>query len=203
MADLPVLDKKFQNYNGISNVDRDVLIWDEPTLNANKQFLRDNFGSYENGVNQLNGSWSTVLGGSEDFDGNQIAYSKMLQTDNGLKPLTNNYLYPYLDAIYNKSYVNGQFNPDMMVDLDRQGVNQVIDGQLYHIANMLAAVEGQQMNGQRLTADDVQAIGNPAFDDYGNDLMPNNNSDYKGRSMHDLQAEYLYDKYLEALNKSR
>jgi len=201
---LPTLDDKYKSYNGIDNTDRDLIIWNDQNLANNKQFLADNFGSYENGVNELKGSWSTALGNAEDIDGRQIAYTKMLQTDNGLKPVTDNYFWRYFDAIYNKAYDdNGQFNPDRMVELDRQGVNQVMDGQLYHLANLIAAVEGQQMNGQTLTADDVQAIGNPAFDEEGNDLLPNNESIYKGHSMHDVQAQALYGKYLEELAKQR
>ena len=71
----------------------------------------------------------------------------------------------------------------------------LINGQMKHVANMIAAAEGQYLNGIKLTADDVIAIGTPSYDDKGNDLLPGNNSIFKGYSMHDVQAGALESEY--------
>lgn len=186
----------YKAYNGINNIDRDIIYWNDESLEENKAFLEDMYGSYEDAVNDLKGTWSTVLGSSENIEGVEIAFTQMLQTDQGLVPLTDDTFWNYFNSIFNQSWnEDGTFNAEKFIKLDAEGTDMLINGQMQHVANMIAAAEGQYMNGIKLTADDVVAIGSPAYDEEGNDLLPNNNSIFKGYSMHDVQALALESEY--------
>lgn len=190
------LDDIYKSYNGINNIDRDILYWDDETLENNRQFLEEMYGSYEEAVNDLKGTWSTVLGTSENIDGVEIAYTQMLQTDHGLVTLTEDTFWDYFNGIFDQCWnEDGTFDAEKFIQLDAQGTDMLINGQMEHVANMIAAAEGQYMNGIKLTADDVVAIGSPGYDDDGNDLLPGNNSIFKKHSMHDVQAGALEAKY--------
>lgn len=190
------LDDIYKAYNGIDNIDRDIIYWNDETLSKNKTFIEEQFGSYEEGVKQLKGTWSTVLGTSQNIDGVEIAYTQMLQTDNGLVPLTEDTFWNYFNGIFNESFnEDGTFNAEKFIQLDASGTDMLVNGQMQHVANMIAAAEGQYMNGVKLTAEDVIAIGSPGYDEDGNDLLPDNNSIFKGYSMHDVQGGALETEY--------
>ena len=44
------LDDIYKSYNGINNIDRDILYWNDETLENNRQFLEEMYGSYEDAV---------------------------------------------------------------------------------------------------------------------------------------------------------
>ena len=120
----------------------------------------------------------------------------MLQTDHGLVPLEQDTFWQYFDEIFNQSWnEDGTFDAEKFIQLDKEGTDMIINGQMEHVANMIAAAEGQYMNGVKLTADDVIAIGTPGYDKNGKDLMPDNNSKYKGKSMHEVQEWALENRY--------
>lgn len=187
------LDDIYKHYNGINNISRDLIIWTDENLEKYHDFVAEQGETYEQAADDLRGTWSTVLGAAEDFDGIKIAYTQMLQTDHGLVPLTADQFGAYFDNIFNKAFdENGVFNADKFIQLDSAGSEMVINGQVEHVANMIAAAEGQHMGKIKLTADDVIAIGEPGYDDItGEDLLPGINSIFKGFSMHEVQAEAL------------
>ena len=71
----------YKTYNGINNINRSILYWDDKALEENKAFLEEMYGSYDEAVKDLKGSWSTVLGTFENINGVESAYTQMLQTD--------------------------------------------------------------------------------------------------------------------------
>lgn len=186
------LDDIYKSYNGISNVDRDIIYWDDENLEKYKSFIE----SWGESAEDLKGTWSTVLGSSENIDGVEVAFTAMLQTDHGLVPLDQDTFWDYFDTIFNQSWnEDGTFNADKFIKLDSEGADMMINGQMEHVANMIAAAEGQYMNDVKLTADDVIAIGSPGYDENGKDLLPGNNSKYKGNSMHEVQEWALENRY--------
>lgn len=186
------LDDIYKSYNGISNVDRDIIYWDDENLEKYKSFIE----SWGESAEDLKGTWSTVLGSSENIDGVEVAFTAMLQTDHGLVPLDQDTFWDYFDTIFNQSWnEDGTFNADKFIKLDSEGADMMINGQMEHVANMIAATEGQYMNDVKLTADDVIAIGSPGYDENGKDLLPGNNSKYKGNSMHEVQEWALENRY--------
>lgn len=186
------LDDIYKSYNGINNVDRDIIYWDDENLEKYKSFI-DSWGE---SAEDLKGTWSTVLGSSENIDGVEVAFTAMLQTDHGLVPLEQDTFWQYFDSIFNQSWnEDGTFDAEKFIQLDKEGTDMVINGQMEHVANMIAAAEGQYMNGVKLTADDVIAIGSPGYDENGKDLIPDNNSKYKGKSMHEVQEWALENRY--------
>ena len=186
------LDDIYKSYNGINNIDRDIIYWDDESLEKYKSYI-DSWGE---SAEDLRNSWSTVLGTSENIDGVEVAFTAMLQTDHGLVPLEQDTFWQYFDEIFNQSWnEDGIFDAEKFIQLDKEGTDMIINGQMEHVANMIAAAEGQYMNGVKLTADDVIAIGTPGYDKNGKDLMPDNNSKYKGKSMHEVQEWALENRY--------
>nr|DAE06915.1 MAG TPA: Nuclear pore complex protein [Siphoviridae sp. ctL0q1] len=186
------LDDIYKSYNGINNIDRDIIYWDDESLEKYKRYI-DSWGE---SAEDLRNSWSTVLGTSENIDGVEVAFTAMLQTDHGLVPLEQDTFWQYFDEIFNQSWnEDGTFDAEKFIQLDKEGTDMIINGQMEHVANMIAAAEGQYMNGVKLTADDVIAIGTPGYDKNGKDLMPDNNSKYKGKSMHEVQEWALENRY--------
>lgn len=186
------LDDIYKSYNGINNIDRDIIYWDDESLEKYKSYI-DSWGE---SAEDLRNSWSTVLGTSENIDGVEVAFTAMLQTDHGLVPLEQDTFWQYFDEIFNQSWnEDGTFDAEKFIQLDKEGTDMIINGQMEHVANMIAAAEGQYMNGVKLTADDVIAIGTPGYDKNGKDLMPDNNSKYKGKSMHEVQEWALENRY--------
>lgn len=182
------LDDIYKQYNGINNMDRDFIYWDDETLEKYRDFVTEQYGTFEEGAKDLKDTWSTVMGGVEDEGEIKIAFSQLLQTDHGLVPLTEDALWEYIDGIYSKAIdENGVFDVEKFIQLDKEGTQMVINGQVENVANMIAAAEGQYLNGIKLTADDVIAIGTPE------DALPEDfgESIFKGFSLHEIQEKTL------------
>lgn len=95
------LDDIYKSYNGINNVDRDIIYWDDEKLEKYKSFI-DSWGE---SAEDLKGTWSTVLGSSENIDGVEVAFTAMLQTDHGLVPLEQDTFWQYFDGIFKKRLI--------------------------------------------------------------------------------------------------
>lgn len=174
-----------EKYGNISNKNRQVIQWTAENLKNYTDFVREQKKPFEEG------SFSTVVGSSNAFDVGddhelEIAYTPILQTDDGARPLTSNVLKNYIYDLIQKAGENGPWKSEDLLKLDAQGLDEEIDGQTVHIKNMLAAVEGQILNGAELTAADVAAIAGSTADDIAKD-WDGATSEYAGKSMHDLQ----------------
>lgn len=174
-----------EKYGNVSNKNRQVIQWTAENLKNYSDFVKEQKKPFEEG------SFSTVVGSSNAFDVGddhelEIAYTPILQTDDGARPLTSDVLKNYIYDLIQKAGENGPWKSEDLLKLDAQGLDEEIDGQTVHIKNMLAAVEGQILNGAELTATDVAAIAGSTADDIAKD-WDGATSEYAGKSMHDLQ----------------
>ena len=181
------LDDIYKKYNGINNIERDIIHWDEEAFKKHEKFLIDEYESIEAAKEDLEGTWSTVLGSHENIEGFEIAYTQMLQTDHGLVPLTKDQFWTYFNQIFSQAYDGEKLDADKLIKLDSKGADVLIDGQMQHVSNMIAAAEGQHMGDMQITAADVIAIS-------GDELAEGIESKFKGFSMHEVQAEALQSK---------
>ena len=187
------LKEHYGKYGNIDNFNRGIVEWTDENLNKYSQFAE------ENGAKK--GDYSTVNGRSvnvnelhlnsdakEQFSG-EIAFSPMLQTEDGVVPLTNDQIENYLrDVIETAAKMDGGAIPENILKVDKEGLLEDINDVEININNMVAAVEGQMMNGAKLSALDVIAIAGATEEELG-DEFGNQWSKYFGRSMHDIQSQ--------------
>ena len=140
-------------FNNIDLNNRQELNWDDKNIKKYSAAL-DSWGQK---AKDVKGTISTVFGDSNEFDGVEIAFSPMLQTDNGAELLSKDTVYKYINGLIDKAG-DGWKNEDLF-RLDTKGLD--IDGK--HISNLLAdigdtAVEtGELMHdiGNKWTADNA------------------------------------------------
>lgn len=123
-------------YGNIDTDNRQKLYWTD----ENKERFGLAASSWGINTNQFGSQdYSTVLGMWDNFgqEGIPIAFTPMLQTENGTPELLNqNTVYDYIDNIVAGATEDGQINPLKLFDLDAQGMD--IDGQ--HISNLIAGI---------------------------------------------------------------
>ena len=183
------LNDKYKQYGNISNTNRDVLKWNTENLKKYKDVIAS--WKWDVGV----GDYSTVEGVSSKFgEGDnavEIAYTPMLQTDSGLVPLSANTMDEYINILVEKATdgQTGKINADKLLALDAEGLYLEVDGIEQKISGMVAGVEGQIVNGAKLTAADVAAIAGSSEEEL--QKLFKQSSDYVGHSMHDVQDSVL------------
>lgn len=177
--DTVTTNQKYQKYGNIDNTDRGVIRWNKENLQKYSQF------SEENGVTE--GSYSTVLGSAKEFNKvGEIAYTPMLQTENGVVPLTSSEIGKYLnDVIQKASKMDGGATPENILKVDADGITETVAGETTKVQDMIAAVEGQIKDGAALTAADVAAISGYSTQELQDEF--GEVSKYVGYSMHDIQ----------------
>lgn len=118
----------YGKYGNIDNFHRDKIDWTEENLAKYKDFVDEQNSIFPGTIEK--GSYSTVLGSWDtisDEDGTEhpFAFTPMLQTDNGLVPLTEDQLWNYIDAIVEQCYdENGKLDIDKLMELDATGLKQ-------------------------------------------------------------------------------
>lgn len=133
------------------------------------------------------GEYSTVLGEDKNIDGVQIAFTPMLQTEDGAVPLTDEQLWNYLDTIIEEAYGEGDtLDVDKLLSLDAEGLDEDINGVTTRVKGMIAAIQGMTLNGEALTAADVSAIA--GWSEEKLQEVYGTTSKYVNLSMHDVQA---------------
>ena len=140
------------------------------------------------------GDYSTVLGCDDKFNGLQIAYTPLFQPDDGdLIPLCNSEISKYLSRVIGTST-----DPATILLKDKTGISMTLWGKSVKVHNMIAAIQGQTVNGSMLSAADVSAIAGwsekELQEEYGTTSI------YVGYSMHDVQDEVIQAK--KKLNES-
>ena len=177
--DTVTTNQKYQKYGNIDNTDRGVIRWNKENLQKYSQFAE------ENGVTE--GSYSTVLGSAKEFNKvGEIAYTPMLQTENGVVPLTSSEIGKYLnDVIQKASKMDGGATPENILKVDAEGITETVAGEATKVQDMIAAVEGQIKDGAALTAADVAAISGYSTQELQDEF--GEASKYVGYSMHDIQ----------------
>lgn len=180
------LKEHYGKYGNIDNFNRGIVEWSDENLAKYSEYAK------ENGVHK--GEYSTVNGASKGFEANgkeiQIAYTPMLQTDDGdVMPLTANTIEEYIwSCIDAASEMNGGATAENILKVDKEGIYEDIDGIETRIHGMIGAVEGQILNGAKLSALDVIAIAGATEEELG-DEFGNQWSKYFGHSMHDIQSQ--------------
>lgn len=183
------LNDKYKQYGNISNTNRDVLKWNTENLKKHKDVI----ASWKWDVGA--GDYSTVEGVSNSFgEGDnavEIAYTPMLQTDSGLVPLSANTMDEYINILVEKATdgQTGKIDADKLLALDAEGLYLEINGVEQKISGMVAGVEGQIVDGAKLTAADVAAIAGSSAEELQDQFGAT--SDYVGHSMHDIQDSVL------------
>lgn len=142
------------NKGAFGNVDfntRDAITWTEENLNQYKSQLQSIYGKqaedWESFVQDMNGKTSTAMGAWGTFGENQIpiAYTPLLQTEDGLKPLSSSTTAKYISEIVDQATkMDGDIGENIL-KLDVQGFE--VDGQ--KISNIIAAI-----------GDDAERVGN-------------------------------------------
>lgn len=213
LTKLQETEEKFKNegvdrYGNIDNLHRGKVVWNDETRSKFHDFAK------ENPDDVGDGEYSTILGGSDTVDGREIAFTPMLQLDDGnMIPLTEDQLWNYLDDIISQCEdEDGKIDFDKLLTLDATGLEKEVNGEIVRIKGMIAGVEGTTENGKTLTKADVMAragsnrqeitqgylnynqssLPKNASVDYTLDAERNSNdmtSSYVGKSMHDVQAE--------------
>ena len=108
-------------FGNIDTNNRQPLEWTEENLNKYK----DAYESLGWTAEELKGSISTVMGMADEFDGVNIAFTPMLQTDHGAVLLDENTVYEYIWALIDQM-PEGWTNEDLL-KLDARGIE--MDGQ--------------------------------------------------------------------------
>lgn len=176
-----------QKYGNVDNFHRGVIEWNEENLAKYHEFAE------QEDVHL--GEYSTVLGESSSFwtgDGEgqgekEIAYTPMLQTEDGVVPLTADEIYNYVNDVVEKAaQLEGGATAENILKVDANGLFENVAGDEINVHGMIAAVQGQVVNGAELVAADVRAIGGESAENIKKDL--GETSKYAGKSMHDVQG---------------
>ena len=172
-------------YGNVDNINRGVIEWTPENMEKYHDFVEEH--------NQINpgeieeGEYSTVLGEDKNIDGVQIAFTPMLQTEDGAVPLTYEQLWNYLDTIIEEAYGEGDtLDVDKLLSLDAEGLDEDINGVTTRVKGMIAAIQGMILNGEALTAADVSAIA--GWSEEKLQEVYGTTSKYVNLSMHDVQA---------------
>lgn len=117
-------------FGNIDTNARQVLQWTDENLEKYK----DAIGSWGATVDDMRGSYSTVFGSSGEYDGVEIAFSPMLQTDSGAVLLSADTVDKYIWGLIDKA--GEGWTGDDLLRLDVEGLE--IDGQ--RIQGLLADI---------------------------------------------------------------
>lgn len=135
------LELKDPNQTVFGNIDTDnrqVLEWTDKNLKTFKDALQswdeEAANDWESFAKDMKGSFSTVFGSSEEFDGVEIAFSPMLQTDKGVVLLSKDTVENYINDLISKA--GDDWTSEDLIKLDAKGLDE--DGQ--HIKGLIADI---------------------------------------------------------------
>lgn len=120
-------------YGNIDTNKRQAIMWDMSTLEANKSALQswysDALYDWSNFTQDWQGTLSTVMGTTGEYNGMEIAFSPMLQTDHGAQLLSKDTVDTYISTIFDDlSSREGGWKTEDLFELDAKGIE--VDGQL-------------------------------------------------------------------------
>lgn len=172
-------------YGNVDNINRGVIEWTPENMEKYHDFVEEHNQANPGEIEE--GEYSTVLGEDKNIDGVQIAFTPMLQTEDGPVPLTYEQLWNYLDTIIEGAYGEGDtIDVDKLLSLDAEGLDEDINGVTTRVKGMIAAIQGMTLNGEALTAADVSAIA--GWSEEKLQEVYGTTSKYVNLSMHDVQA---------------
>nr|DAO18516.1 MAG TPA: hypothetical protein [Caudoviricetes sp.] len=194
-------EKGFNQYGNINNLNRDMIYWTDENKKKYHDFAEEN-------PDDVAGEYSTVLGSYDNiYNGDEstplMVYTPMLQTDDGLVPLTNKQVQRYIESIAESSWTeDNTLDLDKLLKLDAEGLEQDINGEIVRVKGLIGGIEGTKgPDGNILTKADIMAMSGNNNQEIVSDMqrMYNLNradlpdasetlSQYVGNSMHDIQG---------------
>lgn len=127
-------------YGNIDLSNRGVISWDKNTLQQYKKELQSIFTdqSWDSISKDMEGTISTVLGGSKEYDGIEIAFSPMLQTGDGkAELLSQDTVDKYIESLISDvKKEKDNWSTEDLLNLDAKGLT--VDGK--KINNIIADV---------------------------------------------------------------
>lgn len=190
-----VQDAGLAKYGNVDNINRTRIDWTAENMEKYHDFVAEQNELEPDSI--VEGSYSTVLGASSAFDTGdgekEIAYTPMLQTEDGVVPLTSNEIASYInDVIAKASKLKGGATAENILKIDAEGLSEGVAGEEVKVKNMIAGVEGQIVNGVELTAADIAAIGGETAENLQKYF--GESSEWAGKSMHDVQSKIFDSK---------
>lgn len=190
-----VQDAGLAKYGNVDNINRTRIDWTAENMEKYHDFVAEQNEFEPDSI--VEGGYSTVLGASNAFetdDGEkEIAYTPMLQTEDGVVPLTSNEIASYInDVIAKASKLKGGATAENILKIDAEGLFEGVAGEEVEVKNMIAGVEGQIVNGAELTAADIAAIGGETAENLQKYF--GESSEWAGKSMHDVQSKIFDSK---------
>lgn len=194
-------EKGFGQYGNINNLNRDMIYWTDENKKKYHDFAEEN-------PNDVAGEYSTVLGTYDNiYNGDEsmplMVYTPMLQTDDGLVPLTKEQVQRYIETIAESSWTeDNTLDLDKLLKLDAKGLEQDINGEIVRVKGLIGGIEGTKgPDGNILTKADIMAMSGNNNQEIISDMqrmynlnradLPNASetlSRYVGNSMHDIQG---------------
>lgn len=185
------------SYGNVNALDSERINWDDDAAKA-FHFAYYSKLAAEN-TKDTSKDYAISLGSgrpiTKDEDAPNIAFTPVLQTEDGPIPLSEDEVRGYLDYVAKTaSEMHGGLTADNILKVDAEGLDTIIikdefdsaaNGIFAHIHNIITAVEGEIKNGKPLSKADVSAIADWSESDligyYGE------SSEYVDYSMHDVQ----------------
>lgn len=120
-------------YGNVDTNDRQKLYWDEESLDK----YGDAIDSWGMKADDLAGTYSTLLSSVGEFDGEDIAFTPILQTENGPQLLDSNTVDKYIWGLIDEAKQNdGKWTSDELFQLDTKGLE--VDGVV--VKNLLEGI---------------------------------------------------------------
>lgn len=190
-----VQDSGAAKYGNVDNINRSRIDWTAENMEKYHDFVAEQNELEPDSI--VEGGYSTVLGASSAFDTGdgekEIAFTPMLQTEDGAVPLTEDEIYSYInDVIEKASKLEGGATAENILKVDSEGLLENVAGDEVKVKNMIAAIQVQVVNGAELTAADVAAIGGETAENL--EKYFGETSKYANQSMHDVQAKIFDSK---------
>lgn len=194
-------EKGFGQYGNINNLNRDMIYWTDENKKKYHDFAEEN-------PDDVAGEYSTVLGSYDNiYNGDEsmplMAFTPMLQTDDGLVPLTKEQVQRYIETIAESSWTeDNTLDLDKLLKIDAEGLEQDINGEIVRVKGLIGGIEGTKgPDGNILTKADIMAMSGNNNQEIISDMqrmynlnradLPNASetlSRYVGNSMHDIQG---------------
>ena len=190
-----VQDSGAAKYGNVDNINRSRIDWTAESMEKYHDFVEEQNKKEPGSI--VEGGYSTVLGASSAFETDkgerEIAFTPMLQTEDGAVPLTDDEIYNYIDNVIEKaSKLEGGATAENILKVDSEGLFENVAGDEVKVKNMITAIQGQIVDGAELTQADVAAIGGETVENLQKYF--NATSKYAGQSMHDVQAKIFDSK---------
>lgn len=120
-------------YGNVDTNDRQELYWDEESLDK----YGDAIDSWGMKADDLVGTYSTLLSSVGEFDGEDISFTPILQTENGPQLLDSNTVDKYIWGLIDEAKQNdGKWTSDELFQLDTKGLE--VDGVV--VKNLLEGI---------------------------------------------------------------